>query len=168
VHEALDAAKLPHAFGGAIALAYCTGEPRGTRDLDVNVFATPASARDVLRALPPDVEADDRAIQAAEAEGQVRVWWKDTPIDVFLDVHEFHAQIAAHTVIVPFEGHQIPVLCCTDLAVFKALFDRTRDWADIEDMAAAGTLDIPRVRAWLERFSGADAPAIARLQKLTG
>jgi hypothetical protein len=38
VHAALDDAGLPHAFGGAIALAYCTLEPRGTRDIDVNVF----------------------------------------------------------------------------------------------------------------------------------
>src|SRR5262249_41808856 len=35
IHDSLDAAGVPHAFGGAIALAYCTEEPRGTRDLDV-------------------------------------------------------------------------------------------------------------------------------------
>jgi hypothetical protein len=122
----------------------------------------------VLGALPADVEVGDREIEAAETEGQVRVWWADTPIDVFLDVHDFHTQIAARPMTVPFEGHEIPVLRCTDLAVFKALFDRTRDWADIEDMAAAGTLDVPRVQACLERLSGADAPAIARLQKLAG
>jgi len=166
VHDALDAAGHLHAFGGAIALAYCTGEPRGTRDLDVNVFAKPHSARDVLRALPPDVEVDERDIGAAEAEGQVRVWWGDTPIDVFLDLDDFHTQIAARREVVPFEGREIPVLQCTDLAVFKALFDRTRDWADIEDMAAAGTLDIPRVQAWLEELTGVNAPGIARLQKL--
>jgi len=71
------------------------------------------------------------------------VWWDDTPIDVFLDLHPFHAEIAAHTRIVPFEGREIPVLRCTDLAVFKALLDRTRDWADIEEMITAGTLDVP-------------------------
>lgn len=38
VHDALADARLPHAIGGAIALGYCTEEPRGTRDLDVNVF----------------------------------------------------------------------------------------------------------------------------------
>ena len=40
--EALTAAGVDHAFGGAIALAYCTEDPRGTRDVDVNAFA-PAS-----------------------------------------------------------------------------------------------------------------------------
>jgi hypothetical protein len=29
IHDALTAADLPHAFGGAVALAYCTQEPRG-------------------------------------------------------------------------------------------------------------------------------------------
>ncbi len=168
MHDALEAAGHPHAFGGAIALAYCTGEPRGTRDLDVNVFVEPARAREVLGALPVDVEVNDKDVEAAEGEGQVRVWWEDTPIDVFLDLTDFHAEIAARVVMVPFEGREIAVLQCTDLAVFKALFSRTKDWADIEEMAAAGTLDIPRLQASLERFSGLDAPGIARLQKLVG
>lgn len=168
VHDALTAAGRAHAFGGAIALAYCTGEPRGTRDLDVNIFAAPAIARQVLADLPPDVRVGEHDIQAAETEGQVRVWWQDTPVDVFLDLHPFHAEIAAHTRMVPFEGREIPVLQCTDLAVFKALLDRTKDWADIEDMAAAGTLDVRRVQSWLGQISGAGAPGIARLEKIAG
>ena len=168
MHDALDAAGHPHAFGGAIALAYCTGEPRATRDLDVNVFANPARATEVLGALPPEVDVAGKDIQAAEADGQVRVWWGETPIDLFLDLNEFHAELAERRRIVPFEGREIPVLDCTDLAVFKALFDRTKDWADIEEMVSARALDIPRVQAWLGRFSGEDAAAIARLQKLAG
>lgn len=122
----------------------------------------------MLRALPVDVEVDDTDVEAAEGEGQVRVWWQDTPIDVFLDLTDFHAEVAARREIVPFEGREIPVLQCTDLAVFKALFGRTKDWADIEEMVAAGTLEIPRVQASLERFSGADAPGLARLLELAG
>ena len=38
VHTMLTSAALPHAFGGALALAFYTGEPRGTRDIDVNIF----------------------------------------------------------------------------------------------------------------------------------
>jgi hypothetical protein len=52
--------------------------------------------------------------------------------------------------------------------VFKSLLDRTKDWADIEDMVAAGTLDVPRVQSWLRQIAGATAPGIARLQKLAG
>ncbi len=43
IHDALDAARIPHAIGGAIALGYCTLEPRGTRDVDVNVFTAPSA-----------------------------------------------------------------------------------------------------------------------------
>ena len=41
----------------------------------------------------------------------------------------------------PFATGFIPVLDCTDLAVFKAFFARTRDWADIETMAETGSVD---------------------------
>lgn len=168
VHDALSAAELPHAFGGAIALAYCTEEPRGTRDLDVNVFVAPTRAREALGALPPEVAVNDDDIAAAAREGQVRLFWEDTPLDVFLDVHGFHAEVAQDIRSVPFEGRTIPVLDCTALAVFKALFDRTKDWADIEEMLAAGALEARRAIAWLERIVGADAPAATRLKSLVG
>jgi hypothetical protein len=166
VHDALSHAKLPHAFGGAIALAYCTEEPRGTRDLDVNVFVDPARASEVLTALPDEVTVANTDIQAAEHEGQARVWWDDTPIDVFLDIHRFHHEVSQGVRLVPFEGRTIPVLGCTALAVFKALFDRTKDWADIEEMTAAGALDLPLAEAWVERLAGADSPAARRLASL--
>jgi hypothetical protein len=166
VHHALIHAQLPHAFGGAIALAYCTHEPRGTRDLDVNVFVDPSRAREVLASLPHGVTVTDTDIDAAAREGQVRVWWEDTPIDLFLNLHRFHHEVAAAVRIVPFEDRTIPVLDCTTLAVFKALFDRTKDWADIEDIAAAGALDLTRAEASLEQLLGADSPAARRLASL--
>jgi len=47
--------------------------------------------------------------------------------------------------------------------VFKAFFDRTKDWADIEAMHAAGTLDIPAVAGVLAVYLGADDARLARL-----
>src|SRR6516162_5225835 len=94
IHAALSDAGFPHAFGGAIALAYCTEEPRGTRDLDVNVFAEPNLAKQVLAALPARVAIRAADVRAAERDGQVRVWWEDTPVDIFLDVHRFHRRVA--------------------------------------------------------------------------
>ncbi|HEY8303884.1 MAG TPA: hypothetical protein VIG42_04755 [Solirubrobacteraceae bacterium] len=168
VHEALAGAALPHAFGGAIALAYCTHEPRGTRDLDVNVFVDPVRAGEALSALPDEVSVSDADIATAARDGQVRVWWEDTPIDVFLDVHRFHAEVAQDVRSVPFEGRTIPVLDCTALAVFKALFDRTKDWADIEEIVAAGALESTRAVVWLERILGPDRHVVNRLKSLAG
>jgi hypothetical protein len=167
VHDSLTAATLPHAFGGAIALAYCTQEPRGTRDLDVNVFVDPVRAGEALSALPDAVTVSDADIATATREGQVRVWWEDTPIDVFLDIHQFHAEVAEDVRSVPFEGRTIPVLDCTALAVFKALFDRTKDWADIEEIVTSGALEAPRAVAWLERILGPGSAAAARLRSLS-
>jgi hypothetical protein len=167
VHDSLTEVALPHAFGGAIALAYCTQEPRGTRDLDVNVFVDPIRSGEVLSALPKAVTVSDADIATAAREGQVRVWWEDTPIDVFLDSHQFHAEVAEDVRSVPFEGRTIPVLDCTALAVFKALFDRTKDWADIEEIATAGALEAPRALAWLERIQGPGSAAAARLKSLS-
>jgi hypothetical protein len=166
VHESLTSAGFPHAFGGAIALAYCTEEPRGTRDLDVNVFAEPSQASEVLAALPPGVAIAPADVRAAERDGQTRVWWEDTPLDIFLDVHAFHREVAEGVRIVPFAGREIPVLSCTALVVFKALFDRTRDWADIEAIAEVGSADLTEAGAWVRRVLGPDSAVARRLASL--
>jgi hypothetical protein len=57
------------------------------------------------------------------------------------------------------------VLGPIELAVFKANFDRTRDWADVEAMVAAETLDVDTVREHLQRLLGADDPRLARLDE---
>jgi hypothetical protein len=167
VHDSLDAARFPHAFGGAIALAYCTEEPRGTRDIDVNIFVEAAVAPSVLRALPPGVTVHDADVDAAVRDGQVRMWWDDTPIDVFLDVHEFHRQLPTEVRDVPFEGRSIPVLGCTAVVILKAMFNRTKDWADVEAVVAAGTFDATEALGWLVQLLGADDPAVERLANLT-
>jgi hypothetical protein len=166
LHDALSAAGLPHAFGGAIALAYCTEEPRGTRDIDMNVFAEPGRAAEILAAFPAGTAVGSADIEAAERDGQVRVWWEDTPIDLFLDVHPFHAEVAAGVRTVPFSGRLIPVVGCTALVVFKTLLDRTKDWADIEAVANAGAADIPEALAWVENALGADDQSVQRLASL--
>ncbi|HEX5853028.1 MAG TPA: hypothetical protein VFY36_08045 [Solirubrobacteraceae bacterium] len=167
IHDALSAADLPHAFGGAIALAYCTEEPRGTRDIDVNVFAEPGRAAEILAAFPTGSVVSPTDIKTAERDGQVRVWWEDTPIDLFLDVHAFHAEVAAGVRTVPFSGRSIPVVGCTALVVFKTLLDRTKDWADIEAVTDAGAADLKEALVWVERALGADDQSVQRLTTLT-
>jgi hypothetical protein len=166
IHTALDEAGLPHAFGGAIALAYCTEEPRGTRDLDVNVFVDPSRAGEVFAALPAPVRTTQQDVEVASHEGQVRIWWEDTPIDLFLDIHRFHEQVASEVRRVPFMDHTIPVLGCTGLAVFKALFDRTKDWADIEAMAEAGAINVSEAVDWLDNLIGPNEQSTRRMSAL--
>ena len=164
LHEALDGEAIPHAFGGAIALAYCTSEPRGTRDIDLNVFVGTDQVDNVLDSLPDPVTVTKTSRSTARSEGQVRVVWNDTPIDVFFNTHAFHSRAEEAIRVVPFETTTIPVLGCSSLIVFKAMFDRTRDWADIEDMIAAG-VDASGALADLNQVLGKD-PRTKRLASL--
>ncbi len=166
VHDALDQARIPHAIGGAIALGYCTLEPRGTRDLDVNVFVGPDRVRDVFAALPTGVAISGLSLEQAERDGQVRVWWEQTPIDLFFSVLPFHDQVASEVRQVSFEGRSIPVLDCTALAVFKAMFARPRDWVDIESMVEARALDLEEASRWVREMAGADSAEARKLTEL--
>jgi hypothetical protein len=166
IHDALSAAGLRHAFGGAIALAYCTHEPRAAHDLDVNVFIAPKRAGEVLDALPDGVARSAEELASAETEGQVRLWWQETPIDIFLNAHPFHQEVERGVRMAPFAGTLIPVVGCTTLAVFKSLISRGKDWADIEEMLATGEMNVPDALAWIAQIVGAEDPAVARLRAL--
>jgi hypothetical protein len=166
VHDALSKAQLPHAIGGAIALAYCTADPRGTRDLDVNVFVSQTRFKEVAAALPAEIVVTPSDIAVAERDGQVRLMWDDMPVDVFMNSVPFHATVQASVREVEFMGRTIPVLGCTALAVFKAMFDRTQDWADIEAMHAAGAIDPAEVARRVAEMTEADSSRLDRLARL--
>lgn len=166
LHEQLAERKIPHAFGGALALAWCTERARGTIDIDVNLLIPTSDWQGALEALPAGVKVtrNDRAL--LKREGQVRVWWDKTPLDLFLNSTDFHEGIATRVRWETFAGQTLPFLSCFDLAVFKAFFNRTKDWADLEEMARAGTLEKERVQATLIGYLGANDERIAKLTEL--
>ena len=166
VCDSLERARIPWALGGALALAYATNEPRGTRDIDVNVFVGAGEAQAVFTALPSDVAFTDADIAEATARDQVRLFWDATPIDVFFAAEQFHIDVSTRCRVVPFERRQIKVLSAEDLAVFKAMFDRTKDWADIEAMVASNAIDLDLAADRLATLLGND-PRVARLRELT-
>ena len=166
LHRALAQAKIAHAFGGAIALAYWTLDPRGTSDIDVNVFVPASEPARALEALPDGVAQPRGTLAAITRDGQVRLWWDDVPIDLFFSYADVHEEAARNRRRVSFEGTRIPVLGPVELAVFKVMFDRTRDWADLEAMAERGTLDFPAVRAALKPMLDRDDARLGRLAEL--
>jgi len=167
LHRSLAADEVPHAFGGAIALAYWTLDPRGTSDIDVNVFVPADDCAGALAALPRGVEQPPGTIAAIARDGQRRLWWDDTPVDLFFDYVPIHADAARNARSVDFAGATIPILGPVELAVFKAMFDRTRDWADIEAMAAAHTLDFEAVETALATLVEEDDARFARLGEVS-
>jgi hypothetical protein len=132
----------------------------------VNVFVTVDRAKAVLAALPQPITVTALDLENAERHGQVRVWWEQTPIDLFFDVLPFHREVARNVRDVSFADHTIPVVSCVTLAVFKAMFDRAKHWADIEAMVEAKTIDTDDALAWVRQMAGPDSPAAHRLATL--
>jgi hypothetical protein len=159
-------AAIPHAFGGALSLAY-HAEPRATVDIDINVFLPverAPEALDPLRRLGIDVSG---AAETIERDGQARVWWDDTPLDLFFAYDRFHEAAADATIPVPFADTSIRVLSAEHLTVCKVLFDRPKDWVDIDAMLAMGThIDAAEVLRWVGRIAGDDDPRFDRIGAL--
>lgn len=154
---------VPHAFGGALALAY-HAEPRATRDVDCNVFVDAANADLVLEpleALGADISGA-RAIAARD--GQVRVLWDSTPIDLFFAYDEFHDAANRGALTVPFATTTIRVLSSTHLTVCTVVFDRGKDWVDIDAMIdAEADIDPGEVMRWVGRICGDNDPRFERI-----
>ncbi len=166
IHEALATTRIPHAIGGALALAYYA-EPRATVDVDVNVFVPVDRWPEISDALAPlgvNVSADDAALRR---DGQVRLWWDRNPVDLFFSYDPFHDAMRRAARRVPFAGKTIPILAPEHLAVCKAMFDRPKDWIDIEQMiVVTDPLDLPEVEAWLEAMVGEDNQRLVRLREI--
>lgn len=165
LNRALTAAGLPFAFGGAIALGYATAEPRMTRDVAVNAFVDAADAARVLSALPPELDADDALCRILERDGQARIQAGMFPVDLFLDNMQLHREAAGRGRAVPFAGTTIPVLSALDIVVFKAMFDRTGDWADIKAVFAAQAVSLRDAQREIAALVGDADHRVARLRE---
>jgi hypothetical protein len=167
VHEALRVAKIPHAIGGALALAYYA-EPRATIDIDLNVFVPTERWEEVVDALIPlGIDADKLDPAALLSHGQCRLWWEENPVDLFFSYDPIHDEMRKKARRLPFGGETLPFLSPEHLAVCKAMFDRPKDWLDIEQMLIANDdLDVADIEQWLERMVGPRDPRLKRLTEL--
>lgn len=154
--RAFDDAGIDHAFGGALALAFYTRDPRATADIDVNIALGSTDVGRVFDALPAQVASGPVDVDKVRNDDQVRLWWGRTPIDLFFRASSFHDGVAVRSVRFPLAGSRLPFLAADDLAVFKALFDRPKDWIDIEAMVDAQALDIHVVVDALRSLLGDD------------
>lgn len=166
LHDSLRKHRLDHAFGGALALAWCTERARATIDIDVNIFVPKSRSCEVISALPTAISLSKKQRSDLQKDGQVRLWWHRTPVDVFLNTTELHETMVSRAKTERFFERDIPFLSCPDLAVFKAFFNRTKDWADIEEMLQAGTIDVTALIAELSQYLGEDDERVHKLLAL--
>jgi hypothetical protein len=147
VHEALAAAGIPHAIGGAIALGHYA-EPREIRDIDVNVF------------VPPERRPEVEAALAGLGDG-------GPPVHLFFAEDALHEAMPAAVRQMPCGGSTIPIVSPEHLVIRKVLLDRPKDRPDIEAiLAATEPLDLEEIETWLQRLAGPNDPRLATLEKL--
>lgn len=166
-HEALDEAGLEHAFGGALALMHYVAEPRTTWDVDVNISVVKEDADVVVQALAGIVQATDEQIALLKRDGQVRLHVGRYPLDIFLAEHEFHDEMRLMSAMRPFGDTELPYISATHLTVLKAMFNRSKDWVDIESMLRHGSVDVQRAIGWLFTLQGPDEEAPARIRAMS-
>ncbi len=157
VARTLTAANVPHAFGGAIALEFA-GTPRGSWDIDVNLFVPESSAWDVLKTLGDLIDGIhlSRALAVAQRDGQVRLDWDGTGVNLYFSYDAFHDSCRDRVREVTFDGERIGILSPEDVVVLKVLADRDRDWVDIGDIlrCQGDALDLEYARHWIEVLCG--------------
>jgi hypothetical protein len=156
---------IPHAFGGALALAYYA-EPRATIDIDLNVFVPAEQFSAVAVPLGQlGAATDDPSVaQLIQRDGQARVMWDATPIDLFFSYDPFHEAAGAARRFVPFGDGTIPILAPEHLIVCKVVFNRPKDWIDIDSMLEGGVdIDVAEVLRWVGRIAGDEDPRYNRI-----
>lgn len=156
---ALEGERIPYAIGGALALAVA-GVPRGTADVDLNVFVGPEQLIEVFRVLKAaGVEIDEIAATArADHDGMFVGRCEGMRIDVFLPSIPFATEAQRTRIRVTDDNTWSGwFLSAEALAVFKLLFFRGKDMVDLERLVAVRPeLDAAYVRQWIVDMMGED------------
>jgi hypothetical protein len=121
----LLSAKIPHALGGAIAVAYY-GEPRMTKDIDINVFIPIDHRGKLNKALEPlglDIELENQELRSQEEQ---KVEWEENSLHLFFSSDPLHGEMERGIRTVPFAGDTIPLVAPEHLLIRKAILDRPR------------------------------------------
>jgi len=160
----LDERGQEYALGGAIALGVW-GIPRGTVDVDVTVFLPPDRPSECIGLLR-DIGCEFSAKQATESlrkHGFCRTAFSGLQVDVFVPLVSFYEVARARRKRVNLAGRPVWVWDAESLAVFKMMFFRRKDLADVEQILATQGARFDRrwVREQLVAMYGARDPRIS-------
>lgn len=169
IAAAFDEHDIPYAIGGALALGVWA-IPRATMDVDVNVFVEGdelASVVSVFLSLGVTME-ESSVIADATRDGMFQCYWGDIRVDVFTPSIEFSWEAEKTRRLEEIEGQRIYFLSPEALAVFKLLFFRRKDLADLERLIGVqgSQLDVAYVRARIVEMMGEADPRVAEWDAL--
>lgn len=167
--DCFERAGVPYALGGALAYGLW-GVPRATIDVDVNLFVEGdqlGRVVDALRSL--GIEIDPTLARAqSEATGLIVTHWGPFRLDLFTPSISFSWEAMRTRVRHVVEGHSAYFLSAEAIAVFKLLFFRTKDIADLERLLAVqgARLDRAYVRMHIVALMGEDDERVKRWDEL--
>jgi len=167
--EALSGAGIPYAVGGAIAYGFY-GAPRGTVDVDLNIFVSAGEARPALETLrKAGLSLDmDKAMDSLIRRGDARATFTGVRVDLFVNSIDLHESAMRRTVPVQLSGRQIRILSAEDLALFKLIFFRPKDVEDVKRMVAriGKRFDVEYTRKHLVDMLGEDDERVTTLDEI--
>lgn len=149
--DELERAGIPYAFGGAVALG-AWAEPRGTQDVDLNIWLEPDRFTPGFEALErAGVEVERGvAVEQAIERGMFVARSRGYRVDVFVPSVPFYDEALRRRCRLRFADRDTWVLSAEVLAVFKMLFYRPKDLVDVRRLLEVQVaLDRGFVRRWL-------------------
>lgn len=165
----LEQSDLPYAVGGAIAYG-AWGEPRATRDVDLNLWVERERLGDAFEVLSSAGVRLDRARAAIEAEarGMFVGHHGEYRVDVFVPSVPFYDEALRRRMRVPFANRDIWVLSPESLAVFKMLFFRPKDLVDLRRLLQiqGARFDSAFVRRWIVEMLGEEDERVREWDRL--
>lgn len=158
-----------YAIGGALALGYW-GAPRGTVDVVLTLFLRPdqpSQCVSLLHDLGCNVSATE-ATRSIQDHGFCRVDYHGVRVDVFLPTIAFYAAAHDRRRQVLLGEQPIWIWDAESLVVFKLLFFRRKDIADIEQILRIqhDVLDCDWIQAQLEPLFGRHDPRVSQWNEL--
>lgn len=165
----LDERRQPYAFGGAIALGFWA-IPRGTIDVDLTLFLSPDKPSEciwLLQGLGCELSVSD-ALRSLQEHGFCRIRWRGTQVDVFLPLTDFYVRARQRRRQVELGQQSISIWDAESLVVFKMMFFRRKDIADVEQIlrTQGRLLDRTWIQQQLEAIYGARDPRLAQWNEL--
>jgi hypothetical protein len=165
----LDEAKCEYAIGGAIALGFWTS-PRGTLDVDVTLFLPtdqPAGCVRLLQQIGCNLNATN-ALESLTQHGYCQVLLFNRRVDVFLPLVPFYDFARSRRRQVKLDSQPVMIWDAESLCVFKMMFFRRKDIADVEQIlrTQGPQLDRDWILERLAELYGSHDPRLSQWEDL--